>query len=92
MIVDTKEYLLLRDSVLVLISFIRVVGKKDIQSIKSSWSVLHAELKACVYPLCRDINKGHKINTNTHTHTHAHTHTYTQSKLVKYKRIFFFQS
>ena len=26
-------------------------GRKDIQSIKSAWSVLHAELKTCVLPL-----------------------------------------
>ena len=36
----------MRASVLELISSVRLDGKKDIQSVKSAWSVLNAEFKA----------------------------------------------
>ena len=38
----------LKTSALGLISFVRLDGREDIQSLKSAWSVLHSELKARV--------------------------------------------
>ena len=40
-------------------------GRMDIQSVKSAWEVLHAELKACIPPTKYGNNKG--CRTNTHT-------------------------
>ena len=46
--------------------------RKGIQSVKSTWSVLHSNLKACI-PLPLEVNnKGSKMNKHTHTHTHTH--------------------
>ena len=50
----------------------------SIESVKSAWSILHLELKACTLPPVDGIDKGHKMKR--HTNAHAHTHTHTQSK------------
>ena len=42
--------------------------RKDIQSVKLTWSVLHVELKDRVLLPYREITKDIK-----HTHTHTHT-------------------
>ena len=46
----------------------RLDGKKDIQSVKSAQSILHAELETHVLPPCLPHfsvnNKGHKTNIN----------------------------
>ena len=61
------EVFALRVSELGLISSMRLDGRKDIQSVKSAWSVLHAELKARVLPLYRgiakDVKRTHEIET-----------------------------
>ena len=62
--------MLMRDSVLELISSMRLDSRKEIQSVKSAWSVLHAELKARVHPL----NRG-TINYVKRTHTEWETKT-----------------
>ena len=41
----------------------RLDGRKDIKSVKSGWSVLHAEIKAS-YPLYGGNSKGHRANTH----------------------------
>ena len=43
---------------------IRLDGRKDIQSVKSAWSVLHAELKACLLTWYRGIKKDVKWTNN----------------------------
>ena len=43
----------------------RLNGKKDIQSVKSAWSVLHAELKAYALTPLQGYNK--RFKTNTHS-------------------------
>ena len=48
-------------------------GKKDIQSVKSAWSILHSELKAHVLPPLEENNKGRKRKKHTHTHTNTLT-------------------
>ena len=48
---------------------------KDIQSVKSAWSILHSELKAHLLPLLVENNKHTHTHTQPHTHTHTHTHT-----------------
>ena len=49
--VDERIYVFaLRASVLGLITSMRLDGRKDIQSLKSAWSILYAELKAHVLP------------------------------------------
>ena len=40
-----------------LISTMRLDGRRDIMSVKSTWSTLHPELKACVPPCPRGITK-----------------------------------
>ena len=48
---DERFYVFaLRASGLRLISSMRLDDKKNIQSVKSVWSVLHSELKVCVLP------------------------------------------
>ena len=42
-------------------------------SVKSAWSVFHAELKARILPPLLENKKGRKTNTHTHTHTNTHT-------------------
>ena len=74
-----KTLLALKASVLELISSVKVDGRKNIQFIKSVWSILYLELKFQVLPPIKDNNKGHKTNTHTHTHTHTHIHTYTHT-------------
>ena len=49
-------------------------GRKDIQSVKSAWSILHSDFKANVLPSLEGSNKRHKTNTHTDTHRHTHTH------------------
>ena len=66
-----KTLLALKASVLELISSVKVDGRKNIQFIKSVWSILYLELKFHVLPPIKDNNKGHK--TNTHTHTSENT-------------------
>ena len=52
-----------------LISSMNLDVRKGIQSVKSTWSVLHSNLKACI-PLPLEVNnKGSKMNKHTHTHT-----------------------
>lgn len=43
-----------------LVSSMRLDGMKDIQSVKSTWLVLHAEFKACVLLLFKGIIKDAK--------------------------------
>ena len=62
---------MLRASVLGLISSLRLNGRKDMQSIRSAWSVLYAELKARILLPLSENNKERKMNIRTHTH---HTH------------------
>ena len=53
----------------------RLDGRKDIQSVKSNWSVLHSDLKAHVVP---PLGKTHKeCKTNTHIHTSTRKILYT---------------
>ena len=52
-----------RASILGMVSFTRLDGRNDIQSVKSSWSVIHAELKARMLPNLQGYNKGCKTNT-----------------------------
>ena len=70
-----KTLLALKASVLELISSVKVDGRKNIQFIKSVWSILYLELKFQVLPPIKDNNKGHKTNTHTHTHTHTQAKT-----------------
>ena len=44
----------------------RLGGRKHIQSVRSTWSILHSELKACVLALLKGNNKGCKMDTHTH--------------------------
>ena len=71
---ERLQIFVLGASVLGMISSMRLDGKKDIRSVKSAWSVLHAELKSRVLLPLLGNNKGRKINIHTHTHTHTHTH------------------
>ena len=61
----------MRASVLELISSIRLDGKKDIQSVKSAWSVLSEEFKARILLPLQENNKGCKANIHTNTYTHT---------------------
>ena len=61
----------LRASVLGLILSMRLGGKKDIQSEKLAWPVLHAELKAHTLPPLWRSNKGCHTNTYIHTERNA---------------------
>ena len=54
----------LRVSGLELISSVRVGGRKEIQSVKSAWSVLIPELKTGVQPALKGNNKGRKIDAH----------------------------
>lgn len=38
-------------------------SRKDIQSVKWTWSMLHSELKGNVLPLLEENNKGYKRKT-----------------------------
>ena len=40
-------------------------GKKDIQPVKSDWSISHSELKLYVLPSLEGNDKGCKANSNT---------------------------
>ena len=84
----------LRTSVLRLISSIMLYGRKDIQYVKSAWSVLHAELKARVPPLLKGNTKSLlKVNNkNTRTRcamcsklTIKTAELYSKSKIEKIK-------
>ena len=55
-----RKDLFVRASGIGLISSMRLDGRKDIQSGKSAWSVLHSELKTRVLPLLEGNNKGPK--------------------------------
>ena len=46
-------------------------GRKDIQSVKSAWSILLSDFKANVLPSLEGSNKRHKTNTHTHILKHA---------------------
>ena len=54
----------LRASVLELISSMRLDGTNDIQYVKSAWSVLHADVKACVLPRLQGTMKDVKRTQN----------------------------
>ena len=64
-----KTLIALKASVLELISSVKVDGRKNIQFIKSAWSILYLELKSHVLPPIKDNNKGHKTNTHTQAKT-----------------------
>ena len=53
----------LRASRLELISLIRLDVWKDVKSVKSAWSILHSEFKACALPPLEGNNVGRKTNT-----------------------------
>ena len=52
-----------RASRLGLVSFMRLDGRKDIQSVKSAWPNLHSEDQACVVPPPKASNKRRKTDT-----------------------------
>ena len=58
----------LRASGLGVIFSTRLDGSKEIQSVKSTCSVLYSELKAYILPSLEVNNKGHKTNKHTQTH------------------------
>ena len=57
----------------------RLNGRKGIQSVKSSWSILHPELKGHAL---KDVKQ-----TNTQTHSQKHTHTHKHTRFDTYKAV-----
>ena len=51
----------------------RIDDRKVIQSVKSTWSILHLELKSLVLPPLEGNIKGRKLNKHTHRHTLKNT-------------------
>ena len=60
MLIKGFRFFLLRASGLGLKSSMRLDGRKDIQSVKSVWSILHSELKAHIVPLLEGNDEGCK--------------------------------
>ena len=46
--------------------FMRLDGRKNVQSVKSAWSSFHIALKDHVLPTILGNNKEHKINTHSY--------------------------
>ena len=62
------ERLVVNASELELISTIRLDDRKDIQFVKSAWSILHSELKARALPPLEGNNKGRKGSYTYNVH------------------------
>ena len=60
----------------------RLDCRKDIQSVKSAWLVLHAELKACVLPPYPNRGMIKDVLMNTYTEKNSIDFTLQMYKLV----------
>ena len=72
---------MLRASALGLIFSMRLADRKDIQSVKSAWSILHSKLKGHIWPpLDRNNNKWYKMNRNSKKSKQHSSNTVTLKK------------
>ena len=71
---DLRKIFELRTPELQLNSSMKLDDKKNITAVKSTLSILPAELKANVLPTLEGINKGRNSQSHPHTQTHTKTH------------------